>query len=250
MISIAEIDGVVWVALLAAAVLIGVTKTAIPGFGVIAVAMFAAFLPAKTSTAIVLLLLVVADLFATVMYRKYVQWGVLWRLMPSVLVGLLLGAVFLHFANDGVLRRSIGIIIVGLTVIAFARKLGGLSVGRSQASATVQKYGFGALSGFTTMVANAGGAAMSLYLLASKLPVTSFLGTSAWFFAMINLTKLPIMFGLGMFSVPVAQLALALIPGVLVGIAVGRIVGHRINQTVFEWLVLSLTLVGGVYLVL
>ena len=45
---------------------------------------------------------------------------------------------------------------------------------------------FGPLGGFTTMVANAAGPVMSLYFVASRLPVQAVLGTAAWFFLIVN----------------------------------------------------------------
>ena len=58
------LDPWAWAALGLAAVVIGISKTALPGGSILAIALFAAVLPARTSTAATLLLLMVGDVFA------------------------------------------------------------------------------------------------------------------------------------------------------------------------------------------
>ncbi|MBN9201167.1 MAG: sulfite exporter TauE/SafE family protein, partial [Microbacterium chocolatum] len=63
-----------WVLLGVAAVVIGLSKTAVPASGTIAVAIFAAVLPARQSTGTILLLLILADMIALIAYRRDVNW--------------------------------------------------------------------------------------------------------------------------------------------------------------------------------
>lgn len=113
-----------------------------------------------------------------------------------------------------------------------------------------ERIGYGSLSGFTTMVANAGGAAMSMYLLAARFEVKAFLGTAAWFFAILNVLKVPVSISLGLFSPGMLLLDLLLAPGVVVGALLGWWIASRIKQSVFEWAVIIATLAGAVYLVI
>ena len=76
-----------WALLGVAALIVGLSKTAVPGAGTVAVAIFAAVLPAKQSTGTLLLLLIVADLFAVLAYRRHTNWRALLRLAPAVIVG-------------------------------------------------------------------------------------------------------------------------------------------------------------------
>lgn len=69
-----------WALLAAAALLIGVSKTALPGAATISVAAFAAVLPARESTAALLVLLIVGDLVAVWTYRRDVDIKALLRL--------------------------------------------------------------------------------------------------------------------------------------------------------------------------
>lgn len=236
-----------WTLLAVAAVIVGLSKTAIPGAGTIAVAIFAAVLPAKQSTGALLLLLIVADVFAVVTYRRHAYWRELWRLLPAVVVGVVLGVAFLAVADDTWVKRAIGVILLGVVAITLFRR-------RMTARVDVQKphtaaaATYGTLAGFTTMVANAAGPVMSMYFLARRFPVKEFLGTAAWFFAIINVAKVPFSVGLGLITPPGLLLDLVLVPAVVAGALGGRWIAARIDQTVFERLVVVFTIVGAVYL--
>ena len=71
-----------WLLLGLSAFVVGVSKTAIPGVNTLSVAVFAAVLPARESTGTLLVLLIVADLFAIVSYRRDANWRALVRLPP------------------------------------------------------------------------------------------------------------------------------------------------------------------------
>ncbi|CAM5743565.1 hypothetical protein SALBM311S_11557 [Streptomyces alboniger] len=57
--------------------------------------------------------------------------------------------------------------------------------------AAFEARSYGVLGGFTTMVANAGGPVMSMYLLSAGFRKLGFLGTSAFFFLIVNVSKVP-----------------------------------------------------------
>ena len=83
-----------------AAVVIGLSKTSVGGFAALAVAAFAVYLPTKESTAAVVLLLLIGDVVGVARYRKAASWPLLRRLLPSVLPGVAVGAVFLRVVDD------------------------------------------------------------------------------------------------------------------------------------------------------
>lgn len=236
-----------WVLLGVAAVIVGLSKTAVPGAGTIAVAIFAAVLPARQSTGVLLLLLIVADIFAVTMYRRHADWRTLLRLAPAVVVGVLAGVVFLWFADDLWVKRTIGVILLAVIAITLLRRRFVSQVDtdgpRRVAAAT-----YGSLGGFTTMVANAAGPVMSMYFLAARFEVKAFLGTAAWFFAIVNLFKVPFSIGIGIITVPGLLIDLVLVPFVIVAALAGRWIADRLDQTVFERLVIAFTIVGATYL--
>jgi uncharacterized membrane protein YfcA len=89
---------------------------------------------------------------------------------------------------------------------------------------------------------------MSMYFLAVRLPITVFLGTSAWFYFVVNLSKVPFSVGLGLFSTELLLLDLVLVPFVVIGALVGRLIVDKISRRVFEWTVITLSILGAVYL--
>ncbi len=239
-----------WIALGLAAVITGVSKSAIPGGSTLAVVLFAAVLPARTSTAAMLLLFIVGDVFALIAYRRHAHWPTLLRLAPAVIAGLLVGFAFLAFADDAIVRRAVGVILLLMIAVTLWRRH---RQNRADAVATASggillSSGYGALGGFTTMVANAGGPVMAMYFLATRTPVQVFLGTSAWFFAIINLVKVPFLTGLGLITPSVLLMDLMLAPLVVLGALVGLRIARRIPQRLFDRLVIVLTVAGSLYL--
>ena len=62
------------------------------------------------------------------------------------------------------------------------------------------------------MVANAAGPIMIMYLLAMRLPKLVFMGTSAWYFFVLNLFKVPFSYSLGLINFNSLQVSLVLAP--------------------------------------
>ncbi|QNN63976.1 sulfite exporter TauE/SafE family protein [Leucobacter denitrificans] len=250
--QILELPPFAWALLGFAAVLIGLSKTALPGVNTLSIAIFAAFLPPKESTAALLLLLIVGDIFALISYRRHADWKTLIKLIPAVAGGLGVGALFLAFADDTWVRRAIAVILLALVLYAVWQRIrthkNPTKPRQQTEGSAIARAGYGSLGGFTTMVANAGGAPMSLYFLSAGFPVKAFLGTAAWFFAIINLVKVPIMASLGLFIPEVLSLALLTVPGVVVGAILGRWIASRIQQRSFEYAILLFTALGAIYL--
>lgn len=243
-----ELTPLLWSVLALGALIVGLSKTALPGGGTLAVALFAAVLPARTSTATLLVLLIVGDALALLMYRRHADWKTLLRLAPAVVAGLIVGAVFLALANDEWVRRTIGVILLAVIAFTFWLRRRTAASQALAAGSRAAAIGYGTLGGFTTMVANAGGPVMSMYFLASRFEVKAFLGTAAWFFAIVNVAKLPFAIGLGLLDTQTLLIDLVLVPAVLLGGLAGRFLADRMNQTVFERVVYLLTIVAAVYL--
>ena len=223
------------------ALLIGFSKTALGGLALVAVVLTSQVVATKDSTAVVLVMLLVGDLVATWTYRHDVDWRLILRLIPPVLVGIGLGALFLNWVDGPTLKRTMGAIMLVLLVI-------GLWPDKLAAHRPSVGMAYGGLAGFTTMVANGGGPPMSLYLLARKYDKFRFLGTTAWFFFMVNLIKVPFSIGNGILRADTALLGAVLAPLVLVGTWIGRLTIKRINQATFEKLVTAFVAVAAIYL--
>ena len=231
-----------------AALVIGYSKTALGGLAVVAVAIFASVMPAKESTAAILSLLIVGDLVACWYYRGDADWHLIRRLLPAVLPGLVLGTLFLRAVDDTVLRRSIGavlLVLVALQIWVKSRRAAATSTHHQPAAI----WAAGSSAGFATMTANAAGAVMVLYLSASGIDKRRFVGTNAWFFLIVNITKLPFSIGLGLMSWGDARRAALLAPAILLGGILGRLTIRRISQAHFDVAVLVASGVAALALI-
>lgn len=255
------VDSLAFVALGVGAALVGFSKTAISGTATVSVVIFATVLPTRESTGVLLVLLMVGDALAVWTYRREANWGLIRRLLVPVVVGIVVGAFFLGLAPVGLLKPVIGGIVVAMTLIqvvrmwreARARRLLPCDPPSGAPSVDVTRHlggatAFGSLAGFTTMVANAGGPVMTLYLLRSRLQVRQFVGTMAWFFACVNIVKLPFSLGLGLVSPQRFLLCVSLVPTVVLGAFIGRWLISRISRPLFEKVVLLVAGLSGAYL--
>jgi len=234
-----------WVLAVAAALLVGVSKTGIAGMGMLFVVIFAQILPAKQATGLVLPLLCFGDLVAVASYRQHANWRHLWRLFPWAALGVVGGFFTMGHMDDHDMRRLIGSIVVTLVgVHLFRRWRAGARAGEAEHAAWFAPT-IGVLAGFTTLVANAAGPLMAVYLLAMRLPKMEYVGTASVFFLLLNLFKVPFMVGLGLITPPSFALNLWLAPAVLAGALVGRRILPKINQKVFENLALFFSAAAG-----
>jgi uncharacterized protein len=247
-----HISGWGFAALAAAAVLVGFSKTAVSGANTVSLAIFAAVLPARASTGALLPILIAGDVLAVLTYRRHAHWPTLWRLFPAVAVGVIAGTLFLQWADDGIVRTSIGAILLFMAGVTLWRRRAADAAEEPEEVATrtgrVKARSYGVLGGFTTMVANAGGPVMSMYLLSAGFRKLGFLGTSAFFFLIVNVSKVPFSVGLGLIDGHSLLLDLALVAFVVPGAFLGKWAVNRINQRLFEQLVIAATIVGGVQL--
>jgi len=242
-----------WALLIGGAVLVGMAKTGLAGLGTLFIAIFANVLPTKQATGLVLPLLIFGDVVAVVVYRRHTQWPQLLRLFPWAGLGVIVGFLAMDRINNEQARILVGgIIVILMGLHLWRRGRGGQAEERwkEKGPPAVVVAGTGVLAGFTTLIANAAGPLMAIYLLALRLPKLEFLGTSAVFFLLLNLFKVPFMVNLGLVNGPSLMTNLALAPAVWAGAFAGRWLVHRINQRWFEIFTLSMTAVAGLKLLL
>ena len=255
------------------AILFGIDKSLASGAGLLAVATLTAVMPARDATGLTLLMAICADWSAIWAYRGNVSVRSLLRLIPFVVVGIACGIAFLYVADNTVMRKAIGIILgifVASYFISLARKR--LSKGtadgsdaspaptdtpdalaadpRLRALSWAKRIVCGILAGFTTMVANAAGPVTTVFFMSENLPVLRFLGTTAWFYLIVNLIKLPISIHLGMISWQSFLSMAWTIPLIILTVIAGRAVAKRVSQKTFTVIVYALAVVAVARLLL
>ena len=241
-----------WLCAALGAFMVGVSKAGITGLSILSIALFNFVFPSsKQASGLVLPLLIFGDCVAVFSYRRHTQWRFLWRLFPWTGAGVVLGYLALGRISDHSAKTLIGGIIVGLVALSYWRryKADPAETSPSQVHWVLAAV-IGVTVGFITLVANAAGPLMALYLVAMRLPKLQYVGTAAVFFMMLNLFKVPFMVDLGLITTQSFGFNLALAPAVLLGALLGRWLVRHINQGLFEQMVLALSGLGGLLLLL
>ncbi len=221
---------------------IGVSKSGLPGISLMHVVIFAQLFPGIASTGVVLPMLVCGDIGAVLLFRRDARWPHVFRTLPPAVFGVAVGWMIMRWAQahhiDGKqFNPFIGGIVLTLAVVQLWRNLKPDLFSHLPHS-RVFAWTMGGIAGVTTMVANAAGPVMGLYLLAVSLPKEAFVGTAAWFFLLINLIKIPFSAQLGLIGGNSLEFNLLLIPFIVSGLFLGRKVVAALPQKSFDNLVL------------
>ncbi|MEI6874475.1 MAG: sulfite exporter TauE/SafE family protein [Spirochaetota bacterium] len=228
-----------------AAFLAGISRTGIPGLGMALVPLVALVMPALASMGFLLLIFVAADLMSVVYFRRKVAWPQLFRILPWTLVGVILGYFAMGFVNEGTFKPILGSMILTVVVLDFVRKRAGFEFAlESRWFSAIS----GILAGIFTMMANAAGPIMTIYLLSMNMAKEEFIGTSAYFYFIINLVKVPLSIALGLITFSGFKLDLELTPLVALGCVAGVFIMKRVSQRFFNGLVQAIAALGGIKL--
>ncbi|MCX8083027.1 MAG: sulfite exporter TauE/SafE family protein [bacterium] len=226
--------------------LIGVSKTGIPGLGLLAISLSTIVLPAKAATGIILIVLICGDIFAVIYYKRNAVWKHLLRLFPFAFTGIFIGFLIMKKINDEQLRPVIGIIILVMLGLNYLWKKNNPDIPQRWYFAAV----LGLIAGITTMMANAAGPIMVIYLLAMNLDKKEFVGTSAWYFFIGNLFKVPFSAKLGLINTHSLQLNLFILPGVILGAITGIFILKKLSTKMFNTIVEILTIIAAIKLII
>jgi hypothetical protein len=238
-----------WSLLILSSTLIGFSKTGIGGFLLPVIPILAAVFGGMSSTGILLPLLLAGDVFALYYYKKNGNRDDLRKILPWAFAGLALGVVVGNAIDDRQFKTliSFSIILCLVLLIISERKGAGLKL-----PGKLWFYGFvGLAAGFTSMIGNAAGPVFTMYLLSRNVDKNEFMGTTTWFFFIINLTKLPLQIffwhniTLGTLSVDVLMLP-AIAAGAFAGIKVFRL----LNEKLFRIIVIVMTAASALRLLL
>ena len=231
-----------------AALCIGLSKSGLAGTATLTVVLMAKAFGAKPSVGLVLPLLIVADLMGYYINRHGGSWKPVWKMAVPAMVGVVVGWWLLDYIDTSVARPVIGWLIVGLLGFKLI-----LDWKKEDLIALTEHRGFayfmGFLAGVVTMLANAAGPVMTVYLLSQRLEKKDWLGVFSRYFLFVNLFKVPFSTNLGIINGPSLVTNLMLLPAVIAGILLGWWIIKRIPQKPFEWLLFVLTLIAALWLI-
>ncbi|MBL9114962.1 MAG: sulfite exporter TauE/SafE family protein [Verrucomicrobiaceae bacterium] len=242
-------DGLLVALAFAAALCIGLSKAGLAGTATLTVVLMAKAFGAKPSVGLVLPLLIVADIMGYFINRKGGSWKPVWRMAAPAMLGVAIGWWLLDRIDAEVARPVIGWLIIGLLgfkLLLDWKKDTFLALTEHKAFA----WFMGWLAGVVTMLANAAGPVMTVYLLSQRLEKKEWLGVFSRYFLFINLFKVPFSRNLGIINSPSLITNLILLPAVILGIILGWWILKRIPQKPFEWLLFVLTAIAALWICL
>ena len=176
------------------------------------------------------------------------HWHYFRRLLPPTIIGIVIGTLLMRQLDEQIFKPVVGAIILGLTCLQLYR-MGRPDAFRHVPQSQLFAWALGLLAGITTMMANAAGPIVALYLLAVALPKFELVGTGAWLFLVINVCKLPLSyFALDLITVDTLWVNAIFSPFIPLGMLAGVWAMHRIRQTLFNALLLGFTALAAIRL--
>jgi len=227
------------------ALMAGISKSGVPGMGMLGTVFVPLVMSAKLSTGYVLPFLLFADIIAVAYWRRAVVMRYIIALLPAMFVGIVVGFFLMDRIPDAIYGKVLGSIVILLLVMdAVCRHLNI----RIPENSRLFAWSMGFLAGVMTMLANAAGPAMMLYLLAMKISKEQFVGTGAWIYFAINAFKVPFSVTLGLMTPDSLSVNCMLLPCVILGSVVGVHLMRRISGPLFEKMMRVMVLIGGIKL--
>lgn len=229
--------------------LVGAAKGGLKGVGTAAVPIFALIFGAKESTGILLPILIIADTGAVLYYYKKAQWSKLLKLLPSAIIGILLATWVGSYISAQTFKYLMGgLILFCLLLLLLWEKMGDKLM---DVSSPILGYSTGVGLGFTTMIGNAAGPLMNIYMLLLQMPKTAFIATTAVFFYIVNLIKVPFhIFVWNTITLKTVQLGLLTLPAVALGLFFGVYIVKMMSERIFKWLVIIATALSALLLLI
>ena len=235
-----------WIAVLFAVFLLGMAKSGIKGIGIIIVVILAFVFGERSSTGILLTMLISADILAVTYYNRHAQWSFIKKLLPWMIFGVLIGVWIGNDVSEDLFKKMMAIIIIGSVLLMFYFE--------NRKTITIPNNMWfsgsaGFLAGFTTMIGNLAGPVSNIYFLAMRLPKNEFIGTAAWLFFIINVFKLPFhIFVWKTVSKETLVLNSVMIPFMIIGFFIGVRIVKLISNINYRRFILFVTALGGLIL--
>lgn len=216
---------------LACALLIGMAKGGLAGgLGTLVVPVMSLSMDPRAAAAITLPILIISDWFAITAYWGKGHRGHLKVLLIGAVLGILVGTLTFQFVSEPAMRLLMGLLAIGFVL---SRWFGASHTAQTpQPEETGPGIFWGAISGFTSFTAHAGGPPFQIYMMPKGQDKLTFQATNVIFFTLVNLVKLPPYIMLGQFSKPILWSALTVMPAA----AIGVFLGYRLQKVIPELL--------------
>lgn len=232
------------------ALMMGLTKAGFGGgTGIIVTPLWVMILPPKEVVGLMLPLLLITDVFA--MFHYWGKWdrkNVI-NLLPGAIIGIIIGTVILGKIPETYFKKTIGALACLFAVLTLLRS----RLVKSESKIDFKRWHgllAGAGTGTASTLAHIGGLISSMYLLTQRLSNQAFVGTTTALYFIINATKIPMYYKLGLFSKSGLMLNLKLVPLIGAGVLLGIFLNKRVSNKLFSRIILSIVIIAGIKLLI
>jgi len=244
-----DLSVVQWILLAVCALFVGMSKVGIAGISMFYIPVLALIFGGKTSTGILLPMLMMADIFGVAYYHRHTEWKYLAKLLPWAFVGIGIGLWVGKVINDEWFKNIIAVLVfAGVGIMLWREK-------QNRTDLFPHTWWFaavmGVLGGFATMIGNVAGPIFAIYMLAMNLPKNAFIGTGAWFFLIVNFFKFPLQVwvwnNIGWKTI---ILDLIMLPAIALGAFLGIWIVRKIPDKTYRTFVIIVTVLSAFLLLI
>lgn len=237
-----------WAIIVLSALCVGMSKTGVQGIMLMIVPLLAMTFGAKESTGIILPMLCMADIIAVAYYKRIADWKMVAKLLPTAILGFFVAIGVDSMVPNGQFRQLMGwTLMLALGVMIWSEIFG-------KENRWMKKWWyaaiFGLLGGFTTMIGNAAGPVMSVYLLSMRKEKMEYIGINAWFFLVVNLLKIPLQaFVWNNITWDSLSLNLLLLPVIGIGAVIGIRIVKMLPEKTFRRFIQVVTILSVILMI-
>lgn len=230
------------------ALLLGMAKTGVHGAGMLSVPLLAIAFGGKSSSGLMLPMLLIADVFGVWYYHRHASFKHLKILFPWAAIGIIAGSVAGNFISEEIFK-----IIMATTIFASLATMIWLETGGKEKIPGNIYLGVAAgfLGGFTSMIGNLAGTIMAVYFLSMRFQKNNFIGTAAWYFLIMNWFKVPFHIWVWhTINIDSWIMALTLLPVIVAGAFAGIWLVKKMSEKTYRWFIIGMTAVAAAVMML
>ena len=216
------------------------------GLALISVTLLSITYGPLTAIAILMPMLIVCDVIALFLNRKYFEYKILWSIAPYSLLGVIVGTILFKFINLSMISIFIGSISLLYVLLNYL-------IADNKNLKKIPFYGsksfWGALAGFTSFVLHSGGLPLNIYFMSIYNKKVQFVAGVVFSIALINLFKLIPYFYLEILNFEKLYNYLIFSPIAVIGVILGHWMNSKLSDNSFFTIINIFVVIGSLRLI-
>jgi len=216
------------------------------GLALISVTLLSITYGPLTAIAILMPMLIVCDVIALFLNRKYFEYKILWSIAPYSLLGVITGTILFKFINLSMISIFIGSISLLYVLLNYL-------IADNKNLKKIPFYGsksfWGALAGFTSFVLHSGGLPLNIYFMSIYNKKVQFVAGVVFSIALINLFKLIPYFYLEILNFEKLYNYLIFSPIAVIGVILGHWMNSKLSDNSFFTIINIFVVIGSLRLI-